>query len=215
MVGTDFFPTVDTGQMKLHFRAPVGTRIEETEQLVAKVERRIREIIPADELETINDKIGVPHLLQPGASSRPTTSARWTPRSCIALKPDHHPTAGYMKAHPHASWPKDFPGCTVYFQSADIVSQVLNFGLAAPIDVQIEGSDLDKDFEVARGLRDELARDSRDGRRAHRAGARLPDAPGRTSTASAPRSSAWPARRRQQPADLAVVERAGRRPRSS
>ncbi|HUB08632.1 MAG TPA: efflux RND transporter permease subunit [Myxococcales bacterium] len=154
VIGTDFFPAVDTGQMKLHFRAPAGTRIEETEKLVLAAEARIREIIPAGELQTINDNIGVPPYYNLGFVGTDNVSGM-DAEIRIALRPEHHPTAGYQQAIRRVL-EEGFPGCTAYFQSADIVSQVLNFGLAAPVDVQIEGSDLDKDFVLARRLRDRL-----------------------------------------------------------
>jgi len=154
VVGTDFFPSVDAGQMKLHLRAPSGTRIEVTEQEVLEAEKRIREIIPADELETINDMIGVPLFYNLGFV--PTDNVGGMDAEIrIALKPDHHPTAGYQRAI-RSALEADFPGSSAYFQQADIVGQVLNFGLAAPIDVQVEGPDLTKDFVLARRLRDEI-----------------------------------------------------------
>src|SRR6184192_2183203 len=154
VVGTDFFPAVDAGLMKLHFRAPAGTRIEETERLVEQVEGRIRETIPADELETVNDMIGVPLFYN--LAFVPTDNiGAMDAEILIALKPGHRPTARYMRAL-RASLPPDFPGSSFYFQPADIVSQVLNFGVAAPVDVQIEGANLTRSYEVARRLRDAI-----------------------------------------------------------
>src|SRR5690349_7003689 len=154
VVGTDFFPPVDAGLMKLHFRAPAGTRIEETERLVEQVERRIREAIPADELETVNDMIGVPLFYN--LAFVPTDNiGAMDAEILIALKPGHHPTAGYKRAL-RASLAAAFPGSTVYFQPADIVSQVLNFGVSAPVDVQVEGANLRRSYEIARRLRDAL-----------------------------------------------------------
>ncbi|HVP66635.1 MAG TPA: efflux RND transporter permease subunit [Anaeromyxobacteraceae bacterium] len=154
VIGTDFFPTVDAGQMKLHYRAPPGTRIEVTEQQVLQAEERIREIIPADELETINDMIGVPPYYNLGFIPTDNVSGM-DAEIRIALRPDHRPTAGYQRAI-RAALERDFPGSSVYFQPADIIGQVLNFGLAAPIDVQVEAADLSKGFAVARRLRDEI-----------------------------------------------------------
>ena len=152
VVGTDFFPAVDAGLMKLHFRAPAGTRIEETERLVAQVERRIRETIPADELETVNDMIGVPLFYN--LAFVPTDNiGAMDAELLIALKPGHRPTERYMRAL-RAALPAEFPGSSFYFQPADIVSQVLNFGVSAPVDVQIEGANLARSYEVARRLRD-------------------------------------------------------------
>jgi multidrug efflux pump subunit AcrB len=155
IVGTDFFPTVDAGLMKLHFRAPTGSRIEATEALVSRVEDGIHAIIPADEIETVNAMIGVP-VSYNLAFVQTDNASSMDAELLIALKPDHAPTAGYMRrirqmlAH-------DFPGASAYFQPADIVSQVLNFGLSAPIDVQVEFPDLQVGYDYARRLRDGIA----------------------------------------------------------
>jgi len=154
VVGTDFFPTVDAGLMKLHFRAPPGTRIERTEELVQKAEDDIRAVIPAGELETLNDMIGVP-LYYNLAFVQTDNVSGMDADILIALKPEHHPTAGYQKRI-RAALERDFPGSAFYFQPADIVSQVLNFGLSAPIDVQIEYANLDRSSEIALKLRDKL-----------------------------------------------------------
>ena len=156
LVGTDFFPSTDTGLMKLHFRAPSGTRIEETERLLAQAEERIRAIIPPDEIQTINSMIGLPIFYN--LAFVPTDNiGGMDAEILIDLKPEHHPTVGY-KRRIRRDLGERFPGSSIYFQSADIVSQVLNFGLSAPIDVQIEGRDLMKSFDYARRLRDGLKR---------------------------------------------------------
>src|SRR5450432_1993113 len=155
VVGTDFFPSTDAGLMKLHFRAPPGTRIERTEALIGQVEAKIHEIIPDRELETLNDMIGIP-VSYNLAFIQTDNVGPMDGEILIALKPDHHPTAGYMRRI-REMLARDFPGDTAYFQPADIVSQVLNFGLASPIDVQVEFPDLAKSFEVARKLRDMIA----------------------------------------------------------
>ena len=155
VVGLDFFPTVDVGQMKLHFRAPIGTRLEETERLVDAVEQRIRELIPADELQTINDNIGIPVSYNLAFVTSDNIGSQ-DAEIFIALRPEHRPTEGYMSKIREAL-PREFPGSSFYFQPADVVSQVLNFGLSAPVDVQIEGTDLDQSFAVARQLRDQIS----------------------------------------------------------
>ena len=155
VVGTDFFPSVDAGLMKLHFRAPPGTRIEKTEKILGEVEARIHDIIPASELETLNDMIGVP-VSYNLAFIQTDNVGPMDAEILIALKPGHRPTAGYMRRI-REMIAREFPGDTAYFQPADIVSQVLNFGLASPIDVQVEMADLTKGFEVARRLRDAIA----------------------------------------------------------
>ena len=154
VVGTDFFPSVDAGIMKLHFRAPAGTRIESTEKRVLAVEDRIRQIVPKSELETVNDMIGVP-INYNLAFVQTDNIGPMDADILIALKPHHKPTEGYMKQI-RVALAKEFPDCSIYFQPADIVTQVLNFGLTSPIDVQVEYPNLQKSFEVARKLRDEL-----------------------------------------------------------
>jgi multidrug efflux pump subunit AcrB len=153
-VGTDFFPTVDAGLMKLHFRSPSGTRLEKTEELVAQVEERIRRVIPAHELETINDMIGVPISYNLAFVQTDNVSSM-DADILIALKPEHQPSAVYMRQLRRVL-AEDFPGSSFYFQPADIVSQVLNFGLSAPLDVQIEYPNLDKSYAVARRLMDRI-----------------------------------------------------------
>jgi multidrug efflux pump subunit AcrB len=155
VVGTDFFPSVDAGLMKLHFRAPPGTRIENTEKIVNDVEKRIHEIIPASEIEALNDMIGLP-VSYNLAFVQTDNVGPMDAEILIALKPGHRPTEGYMRRI-RQMIARDFPGNTAYFQPADIVSQVLNFGLASPLDVQLEFADLTKSFEVARRLRDAMS----------------------------------------------------------
>jgi len=142
VVGTDFFPTADVGILKLHFRAPIGTRIEETEKLVLAVQEEIRRIIPAEEISTINDMIGVPLFFN--LAFVPTDNISGMDADIlISLKPQHKPSAHWMREL-RARLPQKFPGSTLYFQNADIVTQVLNFGLPAPIDVQIQDANFDR-----------------------------------------------------------------------
>ena len=150
VVGLDFFPTVDAGQMRLHYRAPIGTRLEETERLVARLERRIQDIVPPGELETINSMIGVPTFFNLAFVQTDNTGSH-DADVLIALKAGHAPTEQYMEKI-RRELPDEFPGSTLYFQPADIVSQVLNFGLTAPIDVQVEGSDIDQSYLIASKL---------------------------------------------------------------
>jgi multidrug efflux pump subunit AcrB len=150
-VGTDFFPEVDAGQMRLHVRAPIGTRIEETEHLVADVEAKIREVIPSNELGTINDNIGIPTSYNLAFVQTDNVGGQ-DADVLIALGPEHAPTAEY-RHRIRGALTDAFPGTHFYFQPADIVSQVLNFGLPAPIDVEVEGKDLDKSMDIARRLR--------------------------------------------------------------
>jgi multidrug efflux pump subunit AcrB len=151
VVGQDFFPRVDAGMMSLHLRAPTGTRVEQTELIVDQVERAIRRIIPRNELDQISDNIGLPPFAYVLAFYQTDSIGPQDADMLIALKPKHQPTVGYqqkireMVAH-------DFPDVHVYFQAADIVSQVLNFGLSAPIDAQVSGLKIDEIYDVARRL---------------------------------------------------------------
>jgi len=149
-IGLDFFPSADVGLIKLHYRAPPGTRIEDTERQVLAVEDAIRRIIPADELDTINDTVGVPSSFN--LAFVPSDNVgEMDAELLISLKPEHHPTIFYMRAI-RADLPRQFPGSLFYFQTADIVSQVLNFGLPAPIDVQIQDVNFDRSYVLAQRL---------------------------------------------------------------
>ncbi len=152
IVGTDFFPSTDTGLMKLHMRAPVGTRIEETEKIAEQVEQTIHEVIPAKDLETVNDMIGVPPNSYNLAFITTDNASGMDADFLISLQKEHEPTMKYMKEL-RKILPTKFPGSSFYFQPADIISQVLNFGLSAPLDVQIEYADLDSAYTYARKLR--------------------------------------------------------------
>jgi multidrug efflux pump subunit AcrB len=156
VVGLDFFPSVDTGLMKIHFRAPIGTRLEDTEVMVADVERRIRAIIPAAEIETINDNVGVPISLN-FAYIQSDAIGGQDADILIDLKPGHHPTEGYARRI-RAEVAPAFPGSSLYFQPADVISQVLNFGLSSAIDLQIQARSSEQAYEVARGLIDAVRR---------------------------------------------------------
>jgi multidrug efflux pump subunit AcrB len=154
VIGEDFFPSTDAGIMKLHYRAPSGTRIEHTEDLVAQVEDRIRQIIPKNELVTVNSTIGIPGSLN--LAFVPTNNASGMDAEIlIQLTAEHRPTRLYVDEIRRAL-NREFPGSTIYFQTADIVGQVLNFGLSAPIDVQVRYQDLDRSYVVARTLRDAI-----------------------------------------------------------
>jgi multidrug efflux pump subunit AcrB len=155
-IGLDFFPQVDAGQMRLHVRAAIGTRLEDTEAKIAAIERRIRAIVPAGELETINDSIGLPSFYNLAFVQTDTIGAQ-DADILIALKHGHAPTERYRKAI-RALIAEEFPEVTGYFQPADIIAQVLNFGLSAPIDVEVEGPKLDVSRGYAARLREALKR---------------------------------------------------------
>ncbi|MFL6353020.1 MAG: efflux RND transporter permease subunit [Bryobacteraceae bacterium] len=147
-LGQDFFPAVDSGQFRLHVRARTGTRIEETAKLCDFVENSIREIIPANELTNILDNIGLPYS---GINTSYSNSGVIGPADAdiqVSFAEKHRPTAEYL-ARLRATLQEKFPGVTFYFLPSDMVSQILNFGLPAPIDVQIVGANLDSDREFA------------------------------------------------------------------
>jgi len=141
MLGRNFFPTIDAGQINLHVRAPIGTRIEETAAMFDHVEDRIRSVIPPDELVSIVDNIGMPVS---GINRAYSNTGGVGPQDgdiLVTLSQDHKPTAGYVRALRKAL-PDAFPGSVFSFLPADIISQILNFGAPAPIDVMVTGSDI-------------------------------------------------------------------------
>jgi multidrug efflux pump subunit AcrB len=158
LIGKDFFPTVDAGQMRLHVRAPPGTRIEQTERIFAQVEKVIQADIPPEQIDTMLDNIGIPNSGINLSLSDGSLMSSADGEILIALKPGHPPTARYMDLLARDLGAR-FPNFKFYFAPADIVSQVLNFGIAAPIDVQITGSPLDapKNFALADKIAGEVA----------------------------------------------------------
>jgi multidrug efflux pump subunit AcrB len=141
-LGRDFFPSVDSGTFKLHLRAPTGMRIEETANLCDQVEQSIRQQIPAGEIHNVIDNIGLPYsgINLSYSNSAPVGSS--DADILITLSANHHPTDKYIQRL-RLALPKQFPGVTFAFLPADMVSQILNFGLPAPIDVQVVGNDLE------------------------------------------------------------------------
>ncbi|MGA3160414.1 MAG: efflux RND transporter permease subunit [Terracidiphilus sp.] len=140
-LGQDFFPSVDSGQFKIHLRAATGTRIEETAALCDHVDATIREQIPANEVVSILDNIGLPYS---GLNLSYSTSAPIGPADAdiqVQLTEEHHPTADYVERL-RAVLARQYPGVTFYVLPVDIVTQILNFGLSAPIDIQIVGPDM-------------------------------------------------------------------------
>jgi multidrug efflux pump subunit AcrB len=140
-LGRDFFPNVDAGQIRLHMRAPTGTRIEETARLADQVEAEIRKMIPADELDTILDNLGVPNSGINLSYSNAGTIGTMDGEILMALHDGHRPTSELISML-RTELPKRFPGIEFFFQPADIVTQILNFGLPAAIDVQFTGADV-------------------------------------------------------------------------
>jgi multidrug efflux pump subunit AcrB len=154
-LGQDFFPSVDSGQFKIHVRARTGTRIEETAALCDHIDSTIRENVPASEVVTIVDNIGLPYS---GLNLSYSTSAPIGPADAdiqVQLTKDHHPTAEYVErlrgvlAH-------EYPGVTFYVLPVDIVTQILNFGLSAPIDIQVVGPNLDANRALAEKMANEV-----------------------------------------------------------
>jgi multidrug efflux pump subunit AcrB len=137
-LGRDFFPQVDAGQMRLHVRAPAGSRLEETQRYFAEVENAIYEIVGRDQVSVILDNIGLPYSGINIALSDLATVGPMDGEILISLKEKHSPTAAHVAALRH-DLPRRFPGLQFFFQPADIVNQVLNFGQPAPIDVRISG----------------------------------------------------------------------------
>jgi len=155
-VGRDFFPSVDAGQIKLHIRARPGTRIEATKVLFSQVEDQIRKTIPPDETELIMDNIGLTPETFNYAFGDGATISSADGEVLIALKGKHHgPTQEYVKEL-RSQLQRQFPDLTFFFQPADMVTQILNFGLPSPIDVQVQGYD-PGNYEIARHLRERLA----------------------------------------------------------
>ncbi|MGH9913867.1 MAG: efflux RND transporter permease subunit, partial [Pyrinomonadaceae bacterium] len=159
-IGEDFFPVVDAGQFRLHVRAPSGTRIEETEVLFAQVEDVIRQTVPRDELETIIDDIGIPSGGVNLAFSDTVTIGPSDGEILVALKSDKHGSTPEIVKELREKLHTRFPQAEFFFQPADIVSQILNFGLPSPIDIQISGpnQNQEQNYAVANQIKAEIAK---------------------------------------------------------
>jgi multidrug efflux pump subunit AcrB len=148
LLGSDLFPYVDAGQIRLHFRAPTRLRIEETSALCQQVEEVIRQEIPPNELGTIFDNIGMPYsginLTYSNSGVIGTSDAE----ILVSLNSKHRPSPEYIRAL-RRKLPKQFPGTQFFFQPADIVGQILNFGLPSPIDIQLVGADMTGNYKIA------------------------------------------------------------------
>jgi multidrug efflux pump subunit AcrB len=154
-LGQDFFPAVDAGQFLLHMRAKTGTRIEETARLVDEVDRYIKTQIPANELGGILDNIGLPTSGINLSYSNSGTIGNADADILGSLQTKHHPTADYV-AHLREELPKRFPGTSFYFEPADIVAQTLNFGVPAPLDIQIVGADVTDNYTLASQIAEKM-----------------------------------------------------------
>jgi multidrug efflux pump subunit AcrB len=152
LVGEDFFPRVDAGQMRLHARGPAGMRIEQTEMRFAEIEREIRTEIPHEELSMMIDNIGIPNSWPAIAQGDIPTISSADGEILISLnKEKHAPTRDY-EVRLRKRLNQHFPGMTFFFQPADITSQIVNFGLPAPIDLQVVGRDAEANYKIAEKL---------------------------------------------------------------
>jgi len=155
-IGQDFFPSVDAGQFRLHVRAPSGTRIEQTERIFGQVEDVIRQVVPASERALILDNMGMSPSFTVRAYIDNGTVTDGDGEILVSLKPQHRPTSDYV-ARLREELPRRFPECTFFFQPADITSQILDFGLPAPINVQVVGVNVPGNLAVAKKLRREMS----------------------------------------------------------
>ncbi len=155
-LGQDFFPQVDAGLIRLHFRARPGLRVEETARLCDEVEQVLRSEIPAQELQTMLDNIGLPYSSINLSYSSSGVIGTNDAEVLISLNPEHHhPTAQYIRRLRHLL-PQKFPGVEFFFQPADIVSQILNFGLPAPVDIQVVGADIRTNYDIGQRIANRL-----------------------------------------------------------
>jgi multidrug efflux pump subunit AcrB len=157
-LGRDFFPRVDAGQFRLHVRAPDGTRIEETERYFTQAEDIIRQVIPADELETIIDNIGLQNGSTGLAFSDTATVGTADGEILVAMHPERHGSTWAYVREIRARLNREMPNCTFFTQPSDIVGQILNFGLPAPIDLQIAGQNAAGNYALIRELAARIAR---------------------------------------------------------
>ena len=155
-LGQDFFPQVDAGLLRLHVRARPGLRVEETARLCEQIEATLREQIPHGQLQTILDNIGLPNSGINQSYSSNGTIGTSDAEILIALDPEHHPPTAELTRHLREILPQRFPGTEFFFQPADIVTQILNFGLPAPIDVQIVGTDMQSSYAIAQQIANKM-----------------------------------------------------------
>ncbi len=157
LIGRDFFPTVDSGQMRLHARAPSGTRLEQTEVVFANIESEIRKVIPPREIDTIIDNIGIPNGgFNLAFGDNPTLGVADGDILISLNQEEHGSTAEYtdkLRKHLHEA----FPDVVFFFEAANITNQILNFGLPAPIDVQVVGRNAAANYQIAQNLRQKIA----------------------------------------------------------
>ena len=157
LIGRDFFPEVDAGTLRLHVRMPAGTRIEQTEARLVDVEQEIRDAIPADELETILDNIGIPNAWSSIAQGDVPNIAATDTELIISLARERHKPVDEYEVRLRKRLNEAFPDVVFFFEPANITSQILNFGLPAPIDLQVVGTNAAANFALAEKLRDEIS----------------------------------------------------------
>ncbi len=155
-LGEDFFPQVDAGLLRLHVRARPGLRVEETARLCDQIEAVLRQEIPQNQLQTILDNIGLPNSGINQSYSSNGTIGTSDAEILIALDPEHHPPTADLTRRLREVLPRRFPGTEFFFQPADIVTQILNFGLPAPIDVQIIGQDMGSSYVIAQQIANQM-----------------------------------------------------------
>ena len=156
-LGRDFFPAVDAGQFRLHVRGRAGLRIEETARLVDLVEQEIRREVPHDQISTVLDNIGLPYSGINTSYSNSGTIGTSDAEVLVSLNRNHRPTEEYIHEL-RENLPRKFPGIEFFFQPADIVSQILNFGLPAPVDIQLVGKDYASNYFTAQSIANRLRR---------------------------------------------------------
>jgi CzcA family heavy metal efflux pump len=155
-LGRDFFPQVDAGLIRLHVRARPGLRVEETARLCDEVERVLRSEIPKGELQTMLDNVGVPYSGLNLSYSTSGVIGTGDAEILISLNPEHHHSTAQYVRRLRRELPSRFPGVEFFFQPADIVSQILNFGLPAPVDIQVMGPDVRGNYDIAQGIANRL-----------------------------------------------------------
>jgi len=155
-LGEDFFPQVDAGLLRLHVRARPGLRVEETARLCNQIEDALRGQIPPGQLKTVLDNIGLPNSGINQSYSSNGTIGSSDAEILIALDPERHPPTADLMRHLRGYLPEHFPGVEFFFQPADIVTQILNFGLPAPIDVQVVGTDMQQSYVIAQQIANKM-----------------------------------------------------------
>ena len=156
-IGENFFPEVDAGQIRLHVYAPHGTRIEETAREFSAIEETIKRVIPPTELDTVLDNIGLPASMINLAFMDNSQIGVGDGEILIALKENHKPTKQYVKKL-RKELNKEFPNSTFFFQNADMVGKILNFGLASPVDIKVQGKDLKANFALTSKMLEDVKR---------------------------------------------------------